>query len=118
MTNDADHHNGKIILDGIVKHDEWSSPPWFIERMMGGDIWSFGLLLDTGQVLCISRIISVWKGPAGVWLDVEMLDETPAWAESRLTRLRHLNFITAPTSRCQASVQASKVIAAFELADT
>ncbi len=46
------------------------------------------------------------------------LDSLPFTAEEPAPHLKHLNFITAPTSRREASVQASKIVAALELADT
>jgi hypothetical protein len=88
--------------------------PWFITRMMD-DNWLFGLLLDTGHLLVIHKILDVKEdGPGGVWLDVEMARDTEwladvGWAKS---------IIQAPTSRTTASVKASKIIMAFELADT
>lgn len=125
MTNDDHQHNGRIILDEIMRPDEPSPPPWFTEQStpwlierMTGDIWYFGLLLDTGHVLCISHISAIWRGDGGIWLDVDLLDELPFTTKDHLSRHQHLKFITAPTSRCQASVQASKIIAAFELADS
>jgi hypothetical protein len=84
-------------------------PAWFIERMTS-DVWSFGLLLETGHTLCIERIVAIRQGADGtIWIDVEMMTSPP---------LGISRFITAPTSRTRASVQASKVVAAFELADT
>jgi hypothetical protein len=90
-------------------------PAWFIERMTS-DVWSFGLLLETGHTLCIERIVALRQGADGsIWIDVEMLTDLP-FLRDGVMRLKPL--ITSPTSRARASVQASKVVAAFELADT
>jgi hypothetical protein len=96
--------------------DPWELlPAWFTERFMG-DVWFFGLLLDTGGVLAIRRIDAVSLDVAGnLWLDVEMLgrDECLLGPKCEAGPL-----IYSPTSRCQASVNAARVVAAFELADT
>lgn len=85
-------------------------PAWFVPRMMT-DEWSFGLLLITGQILCLTHINSVHRaGDGSVWLDVEMMRAGDVWVPK--------NGFVAPTSRTWASVNAAHVIAAFELADT
>ena len=85
-------------------------PAWFTGRMMTNS-WSFGLLLETGHTLCIELIVAAKQGADGtVWLDVEMMTYRPCELPK--------NLIVAPTSRTRASVQASKIVAAFELADT
>ena len=90
-------------------------PAWFAERMMT-DVWSFGLLLETGHTLCIERIVAVTQGADGtVWIDVEMLTRPPLTGPPFGAVHKPL---TAPTPRTRASVQASKIVAAFELADT
>jgi len=87
-------------------------PAWFIPRMTT-DSWFFGLLMDTGQTICIRAINRVQQGADGtIWIDVEMSDELPlAWRQNG-------GMIITPTSRRTASIQASKIMAAFELADT
>ncbi len=87
-------------------------PAWFVPRM-ADDEWTFCLLLSTGQGLIISSISSVNRATDGsIWLDVNMIDRT-TWGEK-------LPFqkIEAPTSRKTASVNASHIVAAFEIADT
>jgi hypothetical protein len=86
-------------------------PAWFTARMMT-DSWSFGLLLDTGDTLWIERIDRVRQGANGmIWIDVTMLRNSPR-DEGRYGGL------FAPTSRLSASVNASKIVLALELADT
>ena len=66
------------------------------------------------NTLCIERIVAVTQGADDtIWIDVEMLTQAPSQALCEGRKL-----ITAPTSRTRASVQASKVVAAFELEDT
>jgi hypothetical protein len=90
------------------------SQAWFVPLMMD-DNWLFGLLLDTGHLLVIHKILDVKEGPGGDWIDVEMAHDASflgvdlTWAES---------VIQAPTSRTTASVKASKIVMAIELADT
>lgn len=90
-------------------------PAWFVPRMMS-DSWSFGLMLTTGQVMCISRIEDVHQGADGsIWLDVMMLPDNFG---SQHVYERILEPMIAPTHRLEASVNAAHVVAAFELADT
>ncbi len=97
-------------MDAEVELAHELLPAWFIPRMMT-DSWSFGLLLNTGHVLCIESILKVRQGADGhIWLDVEMMTRIPY---AKIT-----NMIHSPTSRTRASVQASRIVAAFELADT
>jgi len=86
-------------------------PAWFIPRMMD-DVWHFGLLLVTGHVMAVGHIDRVRAGEDGtVWIDATM-EHGAAWSHE------NLNFLEAPTSRLKVSVNASHVVAAFELADT
>lgn len=88
-------------------------PAWFVPRMMD-DVWSFGLLLTNGSILCITSIIGVHKDATGnIWLDVDMMEERPFCAGHSTGP-----FMIAPTSRTTASVNATHIVAAFELADT
>jgi hypothetical protein len=100
-------------MNEMLERAERLLPAWFIPRMT--DVWYFGLLLETGQVFCISNIIDVRQGSEGIWIEVEMLDEVPSEAKASQP---HLEYIVAPTPRLRASVQASKIVAAFELAST
>jgi hypothetical protein len=88
-------------------------PAWFVPRMMN-DVWAFGLLLTTGQILRITEILDVIQAAdSSLWIDVTM-DDTPAgtdfWGKQ--------NHLYAPTSRVKASVNVAQIVAAFELADT
>jgi len=85
-------------------------PLWFLNRM-GGDQWSFGLLLVTGQVLAIEHVNYVTRD--GKWLNVTLLEDTPFQAKEG-----GLKCIVAPTSRTKCDVQLKHVMAAFELSDT
>ena|SRR5690625_3500603 len=90
-------------------------PAWFVPRMMT-DSWCFGLMLTTGQTLCISSIMDVEQSADGtVWLDVLML---PRGDARNYQALCAGPVMGAPTSRLEASVNAAHVVAAFELADT
>lgn len=81
-------------------------PGWFTDRMMT-DSWSFGLMMSNGMTIGIQDIQKVWQAADGsVWLDVTLLsgEYDGVW--------------TAPTTRTTASINASHIVAAFELADT
>lgn len=92
-------------------------PAWFTARMMT-DNWSFGLLLTTGQVLCIHAIDNIVQAADGsIWLDVEMQSEG-SWGLPDDTSISGVPALVSPTSRTKASVNAASVVAAFELADT
>jgi len=92
-------------------------PAWFSERMMC-DQWSFGLMLDTSFVLAIKTIDCVSVDHNGnIWLDVEMLESMEFTSLTRCG-IEPDRFITSPTSRTEASVNACHVVAAFELCDT
>jgi hypothetical protein len=84
-------------------------PAWFVPRMMG-DVWYFGLLLTTGRTLRISQIDNVHQAADGsLWIDASMEPH-----EGRDDGLE----MYAPTSRLTVSVNATHIVAAFELADT
>jgi hypothetical protein len=88
-------------------------PTWFVPRMMD-DVWSFGLLLTTGHVLAVQQLTDVRKaGDGSIWLDVTLCERPPYGAEKW-----PLKCLVAPTSRLSASVAASQVVCAVELADT
>lgn len=83
-------------------------PTWFVDRMMT-DTWWFGLMMSNGTVIGIHRILSVDQAAdRSIWLTVELLSDTPG--DDRV-------FI-APTTRLTASINASHVVAAYELVDT
>jgi hypothetical protein len=89
--------------------------PWWLGRM-SSDVWPFGLLLVTGQLVCIQHIDRIWRDKRDtMWLDVTLLKVAPKAA----TKLSWpCPCFLAPTSRCDATINADHVIAAFELADT
>ena len=85
-------------LPASVKEGNRMLPAWLTERMMT-DTWFFGLLTDTGHLICISRIDSISRDEAGdLWLDVELL-EYNSMIEDGLQSFEHL---FSPTSRTTA----------------
>jgi hypothetical protein len=83
-------------------------PAWFVPRMME-ESGRFGLLLTTREVLGIERIDALHAtADGGIWLDVTLLSGKPD--------RKHLTLLLAATSRCRASINASHVVAAWELA--
>ena len=88
-------------------------PAWFIPRMMD-DVWYFGILLITGQVLAAQHIDSVSQAVNGdIWIDITLCDDVPlsdSFGNIRVT--------LAPTSRLTASVNVSHIVTVVELADT
>jgi uncharacterized protein YozE (UPF0346 family) len=88
-------------------------PAWFSERMML-DTWLFGLLTTEKVLIVISSIDRISQDAQGtIWVDVTLSNSSPSAAlEEQFT------ILTAPTSRDTASINASHIIAAFELADT
>ena len=87
-------------------------PAWFTERMLC-DMWSFGLLMITGDVIGIESITSITQDATGnLWLNATLLKD------SLLEDIGGRKILFAPTSRLETSINASHVVAAFELADT
>ena len=87
-------------------------PAWFIPRMME-DSWYLGLLLVSGDVLAISSITNVSvDANNNLWIDALMCEQginiDCDW----------YRVLKSPNSRLAISVNASHIIAAFELADT
>ncbi len=87
-------------------------PAWFIPRMMR-DSWPFGLMMTNGVTICIDQIDNVHQDASGtLWLDVQLLNKIPCDGKKRL-------FFVAPTNdRMTATINASHVMAAFELVDS
>lgn len=88
-------------------------PAWFTQRMMS-DVWSFGLLMITGDVIAIESISSITKdASSNLWLNAILLD-------SRFGQevVNGHKLFLSPTSRTKVSINSSHVVAAFELADT
>lgn len=73
----------------------------------------YGLLLSGGNMLVVEQILEVHTASDGtIWLDVRMI-ATGDYLSGSLDR----RVITAPSSALEASVNASKVVAAFTYAD-
>ena len=101
-------------LPEAVKEGNRMLPAWLTERMMT-DTWSFGLLTDTGYLICISRIDAISQDEAGnLWLDVDLL-ERDSWSGDTP---KSFPCFFSPTSRTTASVAVGHIVAAFELAET
>jgi hypothetical protein len=88
-------------------------PSWFIIRMMS-DSWYFGLLTVNNTIIGIQCIDGVSQAADGsIWMDVTLLD-----TNLLRTDVLQQDIIIAPTSRTRASINASHIVAAFELEDT
>lgn len=123
MADDIDIENAKMELERKINEDAENAikavyeelgilPAWFVPRMMY-DTWRFGLMMVTGVTIGIEQIRNVRRDATGnIWFDVELLGKNPTYQMSQGT------FFVAPTSRTTASINASHVMAAFELADT
>ena len=85
-------------------------PGWFVPRMMD-DVWNFGLLMVTGDILAIEAISAI--SVDGKWLEVRLLTEECVQTKNYLPKQ-----ICATGERVTASVQVAHVVAAFELAYT
>ena len=91
-------------------------PAWFTERMMD-DQWHFGLLTVTGHLFYVQTINAIRQDASSdLWLDVESWDDAGSAADSQ--KLANMVPVHAPTSRTKATIKASHIVAAFELADT
>ena len=91
-------------------------PAWFTERMLS-DTWSFGLLMITGDVIAIECITSITQDATGnLWLNATL--ETDDNSKGQVDNVAGHKLLLAPTSRASVSINASHVVAAFELADT
>ena len=87
-------------------------PAWFVPRMMDGT-WCFGLVLSTGRTLAIENIYDVHQAADGsLWIEVRMSANC-----GHIKDFGGHPVITAPTARDHASINASHVVMAFELAD-
>lgn len=83
-------------------------PVWYIGRM-ANDEWGFGLLLNSGCVLAIERIVGV--SDDGQWLEVSLLSQDGRSAElnGRVVLYR------IEEDRPSASVRVDQIEAAFEI---
>ncbi|MGK6325418.1 hypothetical protein ACMGDM_20305 [Sphingomonas sp. DT-51] len=86
-------------------------PVWYVERM-AQDQWGFGLLLASGEILAISRILGVSDDQK--WMEVDLLDR-----QSGPLDVSGMPVLYAPHSnRTRSSVRVDQVQAAFELWDS
>ena len=127
MADDIDIENAKMELERKTNEDAKNAlkavyeearilPAWFVPRMMT-DNWFFGLLMVSGITIGVERIEKLHRDAAGnIWLDVVLLDRLPS--HDAVPHLSLKTFFVAPTSRTTASINASHVMAVFELADT
>lgn len=83
-------------------------PVWYVERM-GQDNWGFGLLLASGELLGIERIIGV--SDDGMWLEVELLDGSSGPKDISGISVTYAGL----PDRTNGSVRVDQVQAAFEL---
>ena len=83
-------------------------PVWYVERM-GQDNWGFGLLLASGELLGIERIMGV--SDDGKWMEVELLDGSGGPKEVSGVPVVY----AALPDRTHGSVRVDQVQAAFEL---
>lgn len=83
-------------------------PVWYVERM-GHDNWGFGLLLASGELLGIERIIGV--SDDGMWLEVELLDGSSGPKDISGIPVTYAGL----PDRTNGSVRVDQVEAAFEL---
>ncbi|WP_010161901.1 hypothetical protein [Sphingomonas sp. PAMC 26617] len=83
-------------------------PVWYIDRM-ANDVWGFGLLIASGDILGVETINGV--SDDGQWMEVTLL-AAPAEPES----MNGVAITYAPVEdRRKASVRVDQVQAAFEL---
>lgn len=83
-------------------------PVWYVERM-GQDNWGFGLLLGSGELLGIERIMGV--SDDGQWLEVELLDGSSGPKEVSGIPITYAGL----SDRTHGSIRVDQVQAAFEL---
>jgi hypothetical protein len=90
-------------------------PAWFTCRMMN-DNWHFGLLTVTNHVFYVQEITAIRRDANGdLWLDVQLHKGANDAFTGAVPGAR---LVGAPCSRTEATIRASHVVAAFELADT
>lgn len=93
-------------------------PAWFITRMTS-DRWSFGLLTANNTIIGISGIHNIIRDVQGeLWLDVELLSADDMWLQFLQKKYPGAFVLGAPVKRLNATIKASHIVAAFELADT
>lgn len=83
-------------------------PIWYVERM-GQDDWGFGLLLTSGELLAIERIMGVSDDRQ--WFEVQLLDGSAGPKEVSGIPVTYAGL----PDRTRGSVRVDSVEAAFEL---
>lgn len=82
---------------------------WVFERALQ-DNWPFGLLLNDGTRMAIKHIDSTNVDSQGnIWIDAQLSDEA---------RHQKDGYFIAPTGRLIITINASKIIAIWELSDS
>ena len=90
-------------------------PVWFTSRMMN-DEWSFGLLMITGDIIALQSISGVVQDATGnLWIEATLTNAEEFMVPDNVNGHR---VFTSPTKRQSITINASHVVAAFELADT
>lgn len=92
-------------------------PNEFTSRLTN-DYWPFGVLVLSGDVLVVNHVNSIDRDAAGdIWLNVDLVREKDYIIDFK-QMFPDRRIVFAPTDRVTATVKASHVVAAFELADT
>lgn len=85
-------------------------PAWFVHHMMDTGGGGFALMLTSGLTMAVERIDRIHKAADGtLWLDI-ILDPAPSYASDRIAGTFY-----AKASNQWASINASHVVAAYEL---
>ena len=97
-------------------------PVWFTGRMMD-DVWGFGLLMDNGIMIGIHTINRIRQAADGsLWLDVRLMDHQfgvfriHEWEEQG--KGKFMKGIALDDHRQTATINASRIVAAFDIADS
>ncbi len=99
----------------VASESQAKLPAWFAERMMN-DVWHYGLLTVTNHLFYVKQILAINKDSNGeLWLDVELEQGSDYKFKDAILGA---TLVGAPTSRTKATIKASHVVAALELADT
>lgn len=118
QADDGEHLIGVYPLAG---ERSTSAPPtdevrplWFIERMLG-EHGAFGLMLNTGLVIAISKITAINSSPLGDWVEVDLLPDTNPCVLP--LRKKGIALVAAPASNLKGSFNVRNIAGAFEIAD-
>lgn len=90
-------------------------PAWYVQRM-ANDWWSFGLIMDTGLVVAIRRILKMSSD--GRWLEVELMERDDAIQTFPESPVADMQIMYGLRGRNVANVQVAKIIGALDLANT